>query len=145
MKETVIGERKYSDSSSFLCFSRTATEESATPTMPSVNCCGAARGVCLTLSAFSSSTSKATVMATVDTTGSRSDISRARESNNNDNDCISRCSSRFLQSPGCAQTVSNTYAQVAKVQSCANHVQHIERLSCATCRVPLDMKEQLSY
>ena len=31
-------------------------------------------------------------------------------------------------------TVSNTYAQVAWAQSCANHVQHIERLSRATCR-----------
>ena len=28
-------------------------------------------------------------------------------------------------------TVSNTYAQVARAQSCANHVQHIERLSRA--------------
>ena len=33
------------------------------------------------------------------------------------------------------RTVSNTYAQVARAQSCANHVQHIQRLSCATCRV----------
>ena len=32
------------------------------------------------------------------------------------------------------RTVSNTYAQVARAQSCANHVQHIERLSRATCR-----------
>ena len=32
------------------------------------------------------------------------------------------------------QTVSNTYAQVALAQSCANHVHHVERLSCATCR-----------
>ena len=32
------------------------------------------------------------------------------------------------------RTVSNTYAQVAKTQSCENHVQHIERcnMSCAT-------------
>ena len=33
------------------------------------------------------------------------------------------------------RTVSNTYAQVARAQSFANHVQHIERLSRATCRV----------
>ena len=33
------------------------------------------------------------------------------------------------------RTVSNTYAQVARAQPCANHVQHIERLSRATCRV----------
>ena len=31
------------------------------------------------------------------------------------------------------RTVSNTYAQVSLAQSCANHVQHIERnISCAT-------------
>ena len=34
------------------------------------------------------------------------------------------------------RTVSNTYAQEARAQSSANHVQHIERLSRATCRVP---------
>ena len=33
------------------------------------------------------------------------------------------------------RTDSNTCAQVARAQSCANHVQHIERLSRATCRV----------
>ena len=33
------------------------------------------------------------------------------------------------------RTVSNMYAQVARAQSCANHVQHIERLSSAACRV----------
>ena len=32
------------------------------------------------------------------------------------------------------QTVSNVYAQVARVQSFANHVQHIEHSSRATCR-----------
>ena len=31
-----------------------------------------------------------------------------------------------------ARTISNTYAQVARAQSCANHVQHIERLSRAS-------------
>ena len=30
------------------------------------------------------------------------------------------------------RTVSNTYAQVAQAQSCANHMQHIERLSRAS-------------
>ena len=30
------------------------------------------------------------------------------------------------------RTVSNTHAQVARAQSCANHVQHIERLSRAS-------------
>ena len=33
------------------------------------------------------------------------------------------------------RTVSNMYAPVARVQLRANHVQHIGRLSCATCRV----------
>ena len=33
------------------------------------------------------------------------------------------------------RTVSNTYAQMARAQSCAYLVQHIERLSRATCRV----------
>ena len=33
------------------------------------------------------------------------------------------------------RTVSYTYAQVAWAQSCANHVQHIERLWRGTCRV----------
>ena len=43
------------------------------------------------------------------------------------------------------RTTSSTYAQVAKAQSCANYVQHIESLSSATCRVPLGMKGQLIY
>ena len=38
----------------------------------------------------------------------------------------------FLQSSSAPRTVSNTYAQVARAQSCANHVQHIERLSRAS-------------
>ena len=41
-------------------------------------------------------------------------------------------------------TVSNAYAQVAMVQSCAYHVQHIELLLRATCRVPHSAKGQLS-
>ena len=43
------------------------------------------------------------------------------------------------------RTVSNMYTQVARTQSCANHMQHIERLSRATCSVPLGTKGQLSY
>ena len=39
------------------------------------------------------------------------------------------------------RTVSNTYAQVARAQSCANHVQHIERVSRATCSVPLGRRD----
>ena len=42
------------------------------------------------------------------------------------------------------RTVSNMYTQVSRAQSCANHVQHIERLSRATCSVPLGTKGQLS-
>ena len=47
----------------------------------------------------------------------------------------------LLTSP---RTVSNTHAQVARAQSCANHVQHIELLSRATCRVPRGTMGQLS-
>ena len=43
------------------------------------------------------------------------------------------------------RTVSDMYVQVAKAQLCANHVQHIERLSRASCRVPRGTKGQLSY
>ena len=56
--------------------------------------------------------------------------------NNNSNNGLQRRNCRFfcnlLTEP---RTVSNTCAQVARVHSCANHVQHIERLSRATCRV----------
>ena len=48
----------------------------------------------------------------------------------------------FLSAP---QTVSNLSAEVAWAQLCANHVQHIKRLSRATCSVPVGMKGQLSY
>ena len=64
---------------------------------------------------------------------------------NTNNNCIQRRSSRFVYNLLAApRTVSNTYAQVAKAQSCENHVQHIERLSRATCCVPLGTKGQLS-
>ena len=33
------------------------------------------------------------------------------------------------------RTVSNTDAQAARAQSCTNHMQYIERLSRAACRV----------
>ena len=49
----------------------------------------------------------------------------------------------FLQSPHSA--VSNTYAQVARAQSRANHVLHVGRSSRAARRVPLGTKAQLSY
>ena len=41
-------------------------------------------------------------------------------------------------------TVSNTCLQVARAQSRANHEQHIERLSRATCRVQSGTRGQLS-
>ena len=46
---------------------------------------------------------------------------------NNNNNRIQRRYSRTAP-----RTVSNTYAQVARAQPCANHVQHIERLSRAS-------------
>ena len=60
-----------------------------------------------------------------------------KHNNNNDNDnCIQRRNSRFVYNLLTAlRTVSNTYAQVARAQSCANHVQHLERLSRAACPV----------
>ena len=42
-------------------------------------------------------------------------------------------------------TVSNTYAQVARVQLCTNHVQHIQLSSRTTCSVPRGTKGQLNY
>ena len=39
------------------------------------------------------------------------------------------------------RTASNMHAQVARAQSCANHMQHIEGLSCSTCHVTLHMEE----
>ena len=53
---------------------------------------------------------------------------------------INDSNNNFLQSPHCARTLSDTCAQVARAQSCANHVQDIERLSRATCRVPRGTK-----
>ena len=47
----------------------------------------------------------------------------------------------FLQSPHCAANC----LQHARAHACANHVQHIERLSRATCRMPRGTKGQLSY
>ena len=43
------------------------------------------------------------------------------------------------------RTVCNTYAQVARAQLSANHVQHIGPSPRATCRVPRGTKGQLSY
>ena len=43
------------------------------------------------------------------------------------------------------QTVSNMHADMAKVQACINHMQHIRCLSCARSHVPLGVQGQLSY
>ena len=53
--------------------------------------------------------------------------------------------SDFYNLPTAPQTESNTYAQMAHALSCANHVQHIERLSHATYLMSLGTKGQLSY
>ena len=51
------------------------------------------------------------------------------------NNRIQRSNWRFFYNLITApRSVSNTYAQVVRAQSFANHVQHIERLSRATCR-----------
>ena len=52
--------------------------------------------------------------------------------NNNNNHIQSRFSRFFTISSQCRELSLNTYAQVAQAQSCANHVQHIERLSRAS-------------
>ena len=66
--------------------------------------------------------------------------------NNSNNNRIQRRYSRFFYNLLTApRTVSNTYAQVAQAQSCANHVQHIECLSRASYYVTLGTKGQLSY
>ena len=43
------------------------------------------------------------------------------------------------------RTVSETHAPVSRAQSCANHMQHIQRLSRATCHVPCCTKGQSSW
>ena len=52
--------------------------------------------------------------------------------NKNKNDRIQRLFEIFYNLLTAPRTVSNTVAQVAWAQSCANHVQHIERLSRAS-------------
>ena len=59
---------------------------------------------------------------------------------------LKRAIQDFRRSPlTVPRTVTNTYAQVARAQSCANHVQDIERFSRATCSEPLGTAGQLSY
>ena len=60
-------------------------------------------------------------------------------------DRIERRKSRYFYSllTRIPRTVSNTYVLVTRTQPCPYHVQHIERLSRATC-VPRGTKGQLS-
>ena len=59
---------------------------------------------------------------------------------NNNNSCISEAQFEiFYNLLTTPRTVSDPYARVARVQSCANHVQHIGRLSSATCHVTCHM------
>ena len=61
---------------------------------------------------------------------------RTLNNNNSNNNRIQRRNFKiFYNLLTAPRTVFNMYAQVAQAQSCANHVQHIERLSHATCRV----------
>ena len=53
---------------------------------------------------------------------------------NNNNNHIQRRYLRFFTISSQCRKLSNTHAHVAQAESCANHVQHIERLSRATCR-----------
>ena len=69
------------------------------------------------------------IIIMIATKGAIRDLLAAPRTNNNNNNCYSRFFYNFLIAP---RTVSNTYAQVARAQSCANHVQHIERLSRAS-------------
>ena len=78
------------------------------------------------------------------TTDNNNNNSNKNEDNNKNR--TERRNSRFFYNPLITPwTVSYTYSQVAREQSCACHVQHIERLSRATYRVPRGTKGQLSY
>ena len=62
-------------------------------------------------------------------------LTRVWKSNNNSNQIRNSRFFFFYSLLTAPRTVSNTYAQVARAQSCANHLQHVDRLSRATCRV----------
>ena len=64
---------------------------------------------------------------------------RYRRVYNNNNGIQRRSSKFFCYLLAAPRTVSNTYAQEAKAQSCENHVQNV-----ASCRVQLGTKGQLS-
>ena len=54
------------------------------------------------------------------------------EQDNNNNRIQRRYSRLFYNLLTAPRAASNTYTQVARAQSCANHMQHIERLSRAS-------------
>ena len=62
----------------------------------------------------------------------------------NDNDCIERRNSKCSLhcTMNCLQRVRSS--SQGAIVLCANHLQHIQRLSCATCRVPNGTKGQLN-
>ena len=61
----------------------------------------------------------------------------SKETKSINNDYIEKCHSRYLYNLLTApRTVSDTYSQVVRAQSCAKHVQHVRRLPRATCRAP---------
>ena len=57
----------------------------------------------------------------------------------NNNNHIQRCDLRFLTISSLRHKLSPTHSHVVWAQSCANHMQHIKRLSRATCRVTCHM------
>ena len=71
-----------------------------------------------------------------------------KENNNNKNNTNNRTkrrNTRFLYNLLTApRTVSNAYAQVARMYSCANHVQHTKHSPRATCCVHCGTKGQFS-
>ena len=71
------------------------------------------------------------------------------DNENNNNNKFQRFNLRFFfyNLLTALQTVSSMYAQVARAQSCANHMQHKECSSHATCRVSCHVmqRDSLSY
>ena len=84
---------------------------------------------------------------------SNNDNNNNNNNNNNDNDNrIERrscsgffCFVLFYNLLNALRLVSIMCTQVARPQSCASRVQHIERSSRATCRVPRGTKGELGY
>ena len=86
-----------------------------------------------------------TTTTTNDDDNDDDDDDNSNNNNDDDDDDDDDDDNIFYNLLTAPRTVSNTYTQVARAQSCANHVQHTDRSSRATCRVPLGTKGQLSY